>query len=414
MIASWMLYASVVTACFCVAAVALERSVRFAGRPARWIVGAAMLGSVLVPLLARSAPASVDTGMPGGLLPSSVEYLAPLSAMIPGRASFPSLDVPLAVCWIGLSLVLFAIVALTHLQVTRKIKQYPKEKLGGSAVLRSPVFGPAVVGLFKGSIVLPIWADDVRREWRELMVLHEQEHLRGRDGPVLFSALLLVILLPWNLPLWYLLVRLRRAIELDCDQRVLGSGVDVRDYGHLLIDVSRRRVRSPLPVIGLALNRSFLAQRVDAMTQNLSCMRYPRALAAVALGGVFVAVACELPTPVEPNENVHVVPQEIREVTRHARAILKVSVDDSLSVAVAIRPQLEDLQRLHRALDIYAVANESTLVRVPEELAERMRSGKLLMIASEQDGEPVVLLKKVRERLRDESYPEPARDSLLT
>ena len=33
MIAAWMLYASAVTACFCFAAVALEKSVRLAGRP---------------------------------------------------------------------------------------------------------------------------------------------------------------------------------------------------------------------------------------------------------------------------------------------------------------------------------------------------------------------------------------------
>jgi hypothetical protein len=68
------------------------------------------------------------------------------------------------------------------------------------------------------------------------------------------------------------------------------------------------------------------------------------------------------------------------------------------------------MQRIHRALDIYAVANESTLVRVPEELAERIRGGRLLMIASERDGEPVILLKKVREQIRRELYPASTRE----
>jgi hypothetical protein len=163
-----------------------------------------------------------------------------------------------------------------------------------------------------------------------------------------------------------------------------------------------------MPVIGLAFNRSFLAQRVDAMTQHMSRMRYPRALVALVLGGAFVAIACELPAPVEPDRDNTTLPQEIAEVNRQARAILQVSVDDSLGVAFAIRALPEDLQRIHRTQDIYAVANESTLVRVPEELAERIRGGELLMIAAEQDGAPVVFLKKVRERMRDEFYPDPA------
>ena len=33
-----------------------------------------------------------------------------------------------------------------------------------------------------------------------------------------------VVLMPWNLPLWWQWRRLRFAIEVDCDARVLASG----------------------------------------------------------------------------------------------------------------------------------------------------------------------------------------------
>jgi hypothetical protein len=329
-----------------------------------------------------------------------------LNEVLPRSVALPELDVPLIVLWIALSCVLIAIIALTHVRLARKIKDYPAESVGDTTVLRSPVLGPAVVGWLKSSIVLPAWVDEVGGESRGLMVLHEQEHLRGRDSSLLSVAVGIAVMLPWNLPLWWLLLRLRRAIELDCDQRVLDSGVDVRLYGNLLLEVSRRRVRSPLPVVGLAFNRSFLAQRVYAMTQHMSRFRYPRALLAVACGGAFVAIACELPAPVEPNQETQTVTQEVGEQPAEGVATLAVSISEDSGISFAIRPQPGDLQRISRALDLYAVANESTLVRVPEELARRIRSGKLLMIATEQDGEPVILLRRLSEQSSHDLYPD--------
>jgi beta-lactamase regulating signal transducer with metallopeptidase domain len=408
MIAAWMLYASAVTAFILVGAVALERSLRLARRPARWIVAAAMMVSLILPFVAGSESAGAGAGAVANGLLSPTSSLAPLTAILPRSGTLAELDIPLIVFWIGLSALLLIVVTLTHVQVARKIRDYPKEKVDEATVLRSPVLGPAVVGLLKSSIVLPTWVDEVGRDWRGLMVLHEQEHLRGRDALLLSAAVLIVVVLPWNLPLWCLLLRLRRAIELDCDQRVLSSGVDVRLYGSLLLEVSRRRVRSPLPVIGLAFNRSFLAQRVDAMTQHMSRFRYPRALAAVVLGGAFVAIACELPAPVDPDLNTQTIPQEVAEASPMSNAVLAVSFQEDSGVTFAIRPQPGDLHRISRALDLYAVANESTLVRVPEELAERIRSGKLLLVATEQDGEPVVLLRKLREQGNRNLYPDGA------
>lgn len=398
MIAAWMLYATAFGACFCVAAVALERSVRLAGRPGRWIVAGVMVVSAVTPFVVWSIPFDVSSTAAGNALLSPTDYLVPITAVIPLGTALTVLDAPLVVCWIGMSTLLSAIVLLTHAHLARKISSYPKEILGETAVRRSPVLGPAVVGWNESSIVVPAWADGVKKEWRDLMVLHEQEHLRGRDTYLLTAAVILLVLLPWNFPLWYLLTRLRRAIELDCDQRVLCTGVDVRAYGSLLLEVSRRRVRSPLPMIGLALNRSFLAQRVDAMILQKSRFRYPRAVAAVVLGGVAVAIACDLPAPVEPGLGDQALPREVTEVARRGPNVLKVLFDNASGVTFEMRMQPGELQRIHRIQDIYAVANESTLVRVPEKFAERIRSGRHLLMPTEEGGEPVILLRELREQ----------------
>jgi hypothetical protein len=44
---------------------------------------------------------------------------------------------------------------------------------------------------------------------------------------------------PWHVALWYAVRRLRRALELDCDARVLRRESNVERYGHLLLRCAR-------------------------------------------------------------------------------------------------------------------------------------------------------------------------------
>jgi len=396
-IAAWMVYSTLVAFFFLVAVVALEKGLRLARRPGRWVIAAAMAVSAALPFFTRAEPAGMGVAAGGGGLLTTNGSLAPLVEMLPRSSALASLDIPLVVFWIGASTTLLAIVALTHLRVARKIRGYPTQMVNEATVLRSPALGPAVVGVLKSSIVLPKWVDKVGPDWRRLMVLHEQEHLRGRDGSLLSAAVLLTIAMPWNVPMWCLLFRLRRAIELDCDQRVLRSGVDVRQYGNLLLEVSRRRVRSPLPVMGLAFNRSFLAQRVDAMTLHLGRFKYPRAMAAVLVGGAFVAVACELPAPLAPGMDGGIETQETANDVQDIATVYELASDEDSAITYAIRRHPEGLRTSVRALDLYVVANDSTMVRVPKGIAQRVQSDRMLLTVTEERGEPVVLLRTLPE-----------------
>jgi len=55
----------------------------------------------------------------------------------------------------------------------------------------------------------------------------------------------LVTLFPWNPALWWQLRRLRLAVEMDCDQRVVASLGDAPAYGELLLRVARAASRGP-------------------------------------------------------------------------------------------------------------------------------------------------------------------------
>jgi TonB family protein len=102
---------------------------------------------------------------------------------------------------------------------------------------------------------------------------------------------------PWNLPLWWQLRRLRDAVELDCDDRVIKRGADPRVYGELLLEVARHRSALIFPAAALSNPKSLLARRIHKMMHPNPRARTARAGIAAAVATLLVALACETPTP---------------------------------------------------------------------------------------------------------------------
>jgi beta-lactamase regulating signal transducer with metallopeptidase domain len=309
MIASWMIYASVVSLVLAIAAVLLDHAAAAAVRQRRWIWVAAMLLAVAIPawttLSQRAAPGMpAADGRGAGTAEASrasgfgaADVLAELIARAEPR-SLGRLDTLLTVVWVGSALLGLGVYALGTLSIARRRRWWREAAIDGQPVLLTAATGPAVVGALKPAIVVPEWSLGLAAEQRALMLEHERQHVAARDPLVLHGAAAAVIVMPWNLAAWWMMRRLRLAVELDCDARVLAAGRDARAYANLLLDVCARRVRTGAILSPALFERtSSLTQRILAMHPSRSRFAATRLAlgAAVAVGLGFVA--CDVPSP---------------------------------------------------------------------------------------------------------------------
>lgn len=306
MIAFWMLWAVTVTAILGLAAHVAESTLRHASRPTRWPWLAALAGSLSLQAwsLLRPTPAPV-TPAPGSGAPWSALDLAwLLDLRARAEASAPMLaerlDAALTMGWAVTATALTATLVGGLLLLRARAAGWRHARVEGEDVLVSGDFGPALVGVWSPRIVLPRWALRLPPEDLRLAFRHEAEHRAARDTWVLFAGALAVSLSPWNAALWWHLARLRTAVEVDCDTRVLRAGASRRAYGALLLEIGSGRSRDRLPVLALAKPRSLLERRLTMIVNDVHPKRPLRSIAAAAAVLALVVAACETPAPTTP------------------------------------------------------------------------------------------------------------------
>jgi bla regulator protein BlaR1 len=181
---------------------------------------------------------------------------------------------------------LLALVASGAQLFIRK-RQWRHETVAGSLVFVTADVGPAVVGLLRPRIALPQWVTMALPSHQAAVIAHEQSHLDARDPQLFTFALALLVFMPWNLPLWWQLRRMRYAIEIDCDARVLKGGVDPAHYGETLIVVGERQSAYIGAVAAMSESKSFLEERIEHMIRKP--VRWRR-LGAATLASFAIAV----------------------------------------------------------------------------------------------------------------------------
>lgn len=308
MIAAWMGHALAASLLLAAAAAVADRGLRLAGRPTRGLWLAALLLAVAVPPLAWWRAASTPPSSPvaaaaapaaggsGGIALDAL--LARATVAVAPTDTLARLDRPLLALWALLAAGALGRLALAQRRLRRARREWRAATVDGAPVLVAGRTGPAVAGLLRPAVVLPEWALGADPAVRRLMLAHEREHLRARDPLLLGAAALVVALAPWNLPLHWLLRRLRLAVEIDCDRRVLARHPDVRRYGALLLEVGRRTpAADPLPLAALSSTATSLERRIHTMTMPRPRHPHVRALLLAASSAAIAAIALLAPHP---------------------------------------------------------------------------------------------------------------------
>lgn len=349
---AWMFYSALVAIVVAAAARSAEWLAKVSGRSARWVwVG----GLALTMFLAMSAlwrgngrgtfasamPTNIDVteaarSRSGAswrqVLSVRIEQVrhsldAPLrgAAVVLRRTVSPTANIYVVSLSSAISIGLLVVLVGVARRFQRVRREWPLARIEGIDVRVAPRVGPVVIGFVRPEIVVPRWLLARRAEEQQLVVAHESEHVRARDPLLLGLGWASIIITPWNPAVWYMLSRLRLAIELDCDARVLRRGAAPRSYGSLLIDVAQQASSLRLSALALADDSSHLRQRILAMKPTVP--RFAQLRGAIAAAFVLAAVlgACQatLPTDAEVDQ------MDAASATRTARELAKAEHGDT-------------------------------------------------------------------------------------
>jgi hypothetical protein len=322
---AFIAYVAAVSLFLVAAATASEPLVRAIRQPTRSVWIAAIVGAVTIALVTLWAPhPGVRSLVTGATTQGVVETATTPATSLPGgdgdsfdrrssdvvmlaRETEPATRGPTAVvslatlliaaCWLVGSLGCLACLLIGARRIGRLRRSCREGGLCGERVLVSATAGPAVLGVLRYRIVIPAWVEELDEPAQRLILAHEREHVRARDPLVVHAVMLLVALMPWNIALWFALHRVRAAIEIDCDARVLRGGrAPVRDYCRLLLEVGERIITSPSPLLALAEPATLLERRIESMMTSRT-LRDWKTLVPAAGALMLLAGACWAPRP---------------------------------------------------------------------------------------------------------------------
>jgi bla regulator protein blaR1 len=297
---TWMLCALAFSALIGAAALLCERALP-SQWPKRHVWTGALLLSLVVPVAALltegrlpagliAAPAAVDlpialTSWAAGPTPAATPLESASAAFTAGTAA--------AGVWVASAILLLLGYAALWVRFAGASSEWRPSSVCGRPVRVATRLGPAVFGLRRPVIVVPEWVLSAEPAVQRVIMLHEVEHTRAGDHLLLGLSPLALVAMPWNVPLWWQISRLRQAVEVDCDRRVLRSGVSPREYGALLIDIASRSHHLPAALAALAEPSTSLERRIVAMSTRTTSPWRPRAALLAAVAALLLVTAFE-------------------------------------------------------------------------------------------------------------------------
>lgn len=303
MILSVMTFLLVVSALSGLAAWCADRGLRGFGAPTRlvWLAALALGPGLLA--VAAALPPSAGTAGGLGLLPTAVVELPGLTVGN-GATGSEVLTLLAAGLWAISTLGFLAVLLRARLALARERAGWSADRVQDRDVLVADGLGPAVTGAFRPRIVLPTWVLALPERQVRMILAHEEEHVRAGDVPLLSVAVALVAAMAWNPVGWWLLHRLRGAIEVDCDRRVLRRERDPAAYGESLLAVAGRagptsRTRRPTLALAAFIEAPHtLERRILTMTARIDSRTRLAGTGLLAVAILLGAQACGVESPV--------------------------------------------------------------------------------------------------------------------
>jgi hypothetical protein len=201
--------------------------------------------------------------------------------------------------WAMVTTILFFVGAVQVWAISRAVTTGTARTVDDRVVVVTDTMGPAAVPYPRPMILLPRWVLALTETERRFIIRHEAEHIERKDGALLFCATAAVVLLPWIVPLWWQLRRLRLAIETDCDRRVIEALGDAAAYGALLLRVSLAHGD------GVALQPSFVGRRGSLERRLVCLLEPPRPRRSGRVAGALLALGLAVAVLTMPHPRGH-------------------------------------------------------------------------------------------------------------
>lgn len=167
-----------------------------------------------------------------------------------------------AVIWLAGLAVMLLYSAVSWLLLRHRVAE--SVPLRSNIRLCQKVDSPFVLGMIRPRIYLPLGMDE---ESRELVIAHEQAHIRRRDNLTKPLAFLLLAVYWFNPLMWISYILLCRDMELACDERVLREKSGIRKaYASALLQCSVPR--HPAAVCPVAFGEVGVKQRIKSILDD--------------------------------------------------------------------------------------------------------------------------------------------------
>lgn len=378
MILTTMAYALCVAGLLALFAWVTEHVCAELGRARRWVWVFAMTASLTMPAYVLLAPAG-GTDARLFALPFTIDFVPDVLPESAGTSTSgagdsgwrrPSTwvrpltsrtaDNLLLGLWAASSMLASLALGLAIFCMSRSVRRFERRTIDGASVLLADRLGPAVVGFVAPRIILPRWLANGDRTLLALVLAHERAHIRARDQVLLLFALALVAAMPWNVALWWQLRRLRAAIEVDCDSRVLRDGTDASAYSRALLSVRLGGASTPVGAVALTEPVSDLERRITIMLEenrafSLSRVGVRSALALTVLGIALAVNApraqqSDAPQSAEPSRRGLVMRESVYELLSKAQSCIGEDQDvECAREAVEQASRIADLNAYEKA-----------------------------------------------------------------